>query len=184
MPTRGAAIPRRTAVSPATFVPLPRRSDPTEALARRLRRLLDPGEVVFAGVKLIERGSMSGAVSDAASAAAGSPVLGRADERLLARRQRHRAIGIQGYRFYLLLTDARLLLVRRNSMFGFAREVTFQAPIGDVAELRVTRQSSNVTIRLTSGETLELETTRPIKRLPPVYLELPQRLVIAQRTSS
>lgn len=151
-------------------------NDRTARLARRLRSRLEPGEQVLAAVAMNARGTMGAALSGAARAADGVASVGGDDGGVSAR---HAALGIRGVRFYLVLTDARLVLVRRN-LFGIAAEVTFAVPVEQVERLRITRQTLSVPVRLTDGRVIDLETPKAGKHLPAVYLELSDRLAAAR----
>lgn len=152
--------------------------DITEKLARRLDDRLEAGEQVLAGVALDARGTTSAALSGGARAAVGVASVAPDGDLAEVRRQ-HESIGVNGVRFYLLLTDARLVLVRRNAI-GRAAEVVLAVPVGEVDSIAIGNRSSTVTVNLADGRTLDLETPKAVKFLPPVYLELPARLEAAK----
>lgn len=152
--------------------------DITERLARRLRDRLDPGERVLAGVSLNAKGTMSASISGAARASTGVPSVAP-DGELADVRRDHADLGVTGVRFHLLLTDRRVVLVRRNA-FGLAREVTFAAPLAEVDSIQVSTRSTAVPLRLVDGRVLELETPKAPRFLPPVYADLPSRLAAAR----
>lgn len=153
--------------------------DPTDRLAKRLRRLLEPGELVLVAVPMNQLGTMSAALGGIARATDVVPTVER-DHEGDDIRERHRALGIDGVRFHLVLTDQRLVLVRRNAL-GMAAGVTLTVPIMEVESIGVTARSMHVPVELTDGRRIELETPKALKHLPSVYREIPSRLEAARR---
>lgn len=152
--------------------------DITDRLARRLRDRYDPSERVLAGVALNAEGTMGASLAGGAKASTGVPGLA-ADGELADVRRAHEAAGIEGVRFHLLLTDARLLLVRRNAL-GLTADTQLDVPVTEVAGIAASGRSHRVTIALEDGRTLELETLKAPKSLPPVYRQLPDLLAEAK----
>lgn len=85
--------------------------DITDRLARRLHDRLRPGEQVLAGVALNARGTTGAALAGGARASVGVPGIAP-DGELAGVRRRLEADGVRGVRFYLLVTDARVVLER------------------------------------------------------------------------
>lgn len=168
-----------------------RRPDRTGSIARRLRSRLGPGEEVLAGVDTLTPGSvaagMAGATGGAHAAAVGSPVtptdagseqhrtwMRQADRVGIDPELARRAVGV-----HLVLTSARLLLVRRSRLTGRPREILTGWPLDVIEAIDVPRRGQSVTITV-DGEKLRLELPTAHKFLPDVYRELPDRWAAAR----
>ena len=87
--------------------------DRTRAIASKVRHLLVDGEVVVAGVELGLAGLAAASLGAAATAGDSAPSF-RHDAELARSKAQAEDAGAKGVRFYLVLTDSRLLLVRRS----------------------------------------------------------------------
>lgn len=151
-----------------------RRRDKTRSIGTQVRGLLRAGEAVRAGVEVALPGRMAAQLAAAARASDGLASF-RDDPELARSAEQARAMGIEGKNFFLVLTDARLLLVRRSA-FARAKEAQLDVPLSEVDAIRVRKQVGRIDLHLTDGRTIELETPRAFKFLPLVYERLPQLL--------
>lgn len=162
-----------------------RRPDQTEKIGRAIRHHLDGHETVIAGVHVQSPGThaagLAGGVSGAVAGATGTPFstsgLDSAEhdrwEQEAARtnvdaRSTRRAVNM-----YLVLTDRRLLLVRRSRLTGRAREVLAEWPLAEGGAIRVPRNAQALILEHAQGS-LHLELPLAHKFLPDVYRELPR----------
>jgi len=143
-----------------------------------VRHLLVDGEVVVAGVELGLAGLAAASLGAAATAGDSAPSF-RHDAELARSKAQAEDAGAKGVRFYLVLTDSRLLLVRR-SVLGRAREAALDVGVEEVEAIRSRPQSHLVVVELADGRRIELETPKAFKFLPDVYREL-GRLLDQQR---
>lgn len=126
---------------------------------------------MHAGVALAPKGtfaaslSAAGRLHDGAGAIIDDPALGRAKADLAA-------AGVHGVRFWLLLTDRRLLLVSRT-LLNRAGATVLDVPIADVASITTSTAGQSVTLHLPDDVTVALETPKAFRFLPDVYHRLP-----------
>lgn len=151
-----------------------RRRDKTRSIGKQVGHLLHPGEEVRAGVEVALEGRLSAQLAAASRAADGLAAV-RDDPDLERSKQQARSMGVEGENFFLVLTDARVLLVRRSA-FARAKEAQVDVPLSEVDAIRVLKQSGRLDLHLTDGRTIELEVPRAFKFLPLVYERLPQLL--------
>lgn len=165
-----------------------RRPDPTDALARAVRRHLESGEDVRAGVYAQRPGSfaaaMEGGASGAIAGALDAPMSFRASDddgpgeawrdelvhlgadRDVARRTVHVAV---------VLTSRRLFVLRRSNLTRRVRQPLVVLPVETVEGIDVSTRSTALVIRSTSGP-VHLELPQAHRFLPDVYRDLPSRL--------
>ena len=157
-----------------------RRRDKTSSIGRRVGHLLRPGEAVRAGVELSLPGRKAAQLAGAARSADGT-YAHRDDPELVRSIEQARDLGIEGQSFFLVLTDARVLLVRRSA-FGRAKDAVVDVPLAEVDAIHARKQADRIDLSLVDGRTIKLEVPRAFKFLPLVYERLPRLLEEARTT--
>lgn len=162
------------------------RRDPTESIARALRRFLEPEEGVLAAVAVQTPGTNAAAIEGAGSGAVAAAMdtgmstssAGAGKHAVWLEQAQRVGIDAKGASgatwLHLALTEGRVLLARRSRLTGRPRVLLAAWPVGDVDSLEVPRNGSSLTITV-DGEPLRLELPRAHKFLPNVYRELPKR---------
>lgn len=162
-----------------------RRPDETERIARRAAQFLDVNERVIAGVYLQRPGTTEAQLEGGSSAAVTAAVGVTAytipgDDGPREWVQRLESFGVdpgvarRAIRIALVLTDSRLLLLRRGSTLTWRLpEVVAAWSLSDVDEVRVPRNGSTLVL-VAGGRELVLELPQAHKFLPQVYRDLPK----------
>lgn len=157
--------------------------DATKRVRRRLAGRLGPDETLLAAVSVHRKGTtetaLQGGVSGAVAAAAGGGVRFVDPEPAAADGGRSAVALDVGPYLYLALTSRRVLVLRRSA-FGRMREVAFEVPVGEVAELALKPGSDRVELALRRGGALAFDTPKAPRFLPEVYRRLPVLLAEAQ----
>lgn len=146
--------------------------DRTKAITSAIGSQLSEGEAVLGAVSVALPGVGAARIVSAGRVADGHfPAQAGVDH---IAREGAAAFGIDGLQFHLVVTDARLLLVRR-SVFGRAKQVVLVLPLGEVAAFRLPRASQTYVLEHIDGRSLKLELPKAPKFLPEVYTALPAR---------
>lgn len=167
------------------------RRDPTESIAKALRRHLEPGESVLAAVAVQTPGTNAAAIEGAGSGAVASAMdtglstsSAGAGKHAVWLEQAQR-VGIDASAasgatwLHVALTGGRVLLARRSRLTGRPRVLLAAWSLGVVEAIEVPRNGSSLTITV-EGEPLRLELPKAHKFLPNVYRELAARLTKAR----
>lgn len=167
------------------------RPDPTARIARAVRRLLEADEPVLAGIDVQSPGA--GTAGLAGQSAAIGPAIGApttvefsgGEEEHAEWLREAGAMGIdpvtagRSVWMHLVLTESRLVLVRRSRLTRRPVDVVGAWPVADVSRVEVPRNGSTVTVHR-GEDRLRLELALAHKFLPDVYRDLPARLAGVQ----
>lgn len=153
--------------------------DATKHLRRRLAGKLRPDETLLAAVSVHREGTTAAALDGISAAIAADQTTSVSFRETSAPDRRGGPQIDTGPYLYLALTSRRVLVVRRSAL-GLARDVVFEAPIGEVDALGLRPRSSAVELRLSGDRVLELETPKAPRFLPEVYRRLPDLLAEAK----
>lgn len=153
--------------------------DATKRLRRRLARQLHPDETVLAAVSVHREGTTTAALLGARAASTPGSAF-KYDVPTSERNRWAESAGNAGPYLYLAVTSRRVVVVRR-SVLGRARDIVFEAPLGQVRSLAMKpNNAGHVELELSDDRVLLFETPKAPKFLPEVYRRLPDLLAEAK----
>jgi len=92
------------------------------------------------------------------------------------------ALAQRTLRMYFVLTDRRLVLIRRSRLTGRPRELLATWPLIELERIRVHRGSRDFRLTIAGVDGLRLELPNDHRFLPGAYREVPKRLAAARKT--
>lgn len=172
---------------------LGKRPDPTAKVTRAAGRYLEPEEQVFSALYVQQPGTATAEFSAAAGgASAGAAGIATSfnssagvDRKTAQWLKVTAELGVdpvvarRTLRMFFVLTDARMVLIRRSRLTLRPKELVGAWPINDVERIRVHKGSRDLRITLAASE-LRLELPADHRFLPDAYREVTSQLAAAK----